>query len=62
MRKYFRDRDILQVDTAAVSDFLLTNWGDKLPTQRAMKGWLSKFFGWAHAQAARPGPPAEKSL
>lgn len=55
MRKYFRDWDVQQVDTAAVADFLVTNWGDKLPTQRAMKGWLSKFFGWAmlrrHAQA-----------
>lgn len=55
VRKYFRDWDVHQVDTAAVADFLVTNWGDKLPTQRAMKGWLSKFFGWAmlrrHAQA-----------
>jgi integrase len=35
------------VDAGAVLGFLEGNWSDKLPTQRAMKGWLSKFFGWA---------------
>jgi integrase len=47
VRSYFRDWDVQQLDAAAVEEFLTTNWPDKLPTQRAMKAWLSKFCGWA---------------
>lgn len=47
VRKAFKQYSIEQVDPGAVEDFLLHNWPDKLPTQTAMKGWLSKFFGWA---------------
>jgi integrase len=47
VRKAFKHHDIEEVDTGLVEDFLLGNWPDKLPTQTAMKGWLSKFFSWA---------------
>lgn len=47
VRKAFKAFDIEQVDAASVVDFLEGNWADKVPTQRAMKGWLSKFFTWA---------------
>ena len=47
VRKAFRHHGIEQVDPGLVEDFLLNNWPDKLPTQNAMKGWLSKFFSWA---------------
>jgi len=47
LRAAFKAFDIQQVDAGAVLDFLEGNWPDKLPTQRAMKGWLSKFFSWA---------------
>ncbi|WP_429498893.1 tyrosine-type recombinase/integrase [Robbsia andropogonis] len=43
----FRNFDIQQVDAGAVDDFLRENWPKKLPTQKAMHGWLSKFFAWA---------------
>ncbi|CAG2144246.1 hypothetical protein LMG31506_02964 [Cupriavidus yeoncheonensis] len=46
VRKAFRQHSIEEVDHGAVQDFLLGNWPDKLPTQTAMKGWLSKFFAW----------------
>jgi integrase len=44
---YFRDWNIERVDASAVEDFLIDNWPDKLPTQKAMKAWLSTFFSWA---------------
>lgn len=47
IRKAFKHHSIEQVDAGLVEDFLMQNWADKLPTQNAMKGWLSKFFGWA---------------
>lgn len=47
VRAAFKAFDIQQVDAGAVLDFLEGNWPDKLPTQRAMKGWLSRFFSWA---------------
>lgn len=47
MRRAFKAFDIPQVDAGAVLDFLEGNWVDKLPTQRAMKASLSKFFAWA---------------
>ncbi|WP_373379852.1 tyrosine-type recombinase/integrase [Cupriavidus nantongensis] len=47
VRKAFKHHGIEEVDPGAVQDFLLDNWPDKLPTQTAMKGWLSKFFAWA---------------
>ncbi|GMG89615.1 hypothetical protein Cmtc_08350 [Cupriavidus sp. TKC] len=47
VRKAFKQHGIDEVDPGAVQDFLLGNWPDKLPTQTAMKGWLSKFFSWA---------------
>lgn len=47
VRKAFKRHNIEEVDPGAVEDFLLQNWPDKLPTQTAMKGWLSKFFSWA---------------
>ncbi len=47
VRKAFRHRDIEEVDAGTIDDFLTGNWPDKLPTQNAMKGWLSKFFSWA---------------
>ncbi|AOZ06750.1 tyrosine-type recombinase/integrase [Cupriavidus malaysiensis] len=54
VRKAFKHHSVEQVDSGLIEDFLLQNWADKLPTQRAMKGWLSKFFAWAvrrrHAQ------------
>ncbi|MDR6383989.1 tyrosine-type recombinase/integrase [Paraburkholderia caribensis] len=45
-QSYFRDWDVMLVDASAVEDFLTVNWPDKLPTQNAMKAWLSKFFSW----------------
>lgn len=42
----FKDWNVEQIDTAAVHDFLLGNWKDKLPTQRVMRAWLSGFFSW----------------
>jgi integrase len=54
VQAYFRDWNIAQIDASAVDDFLTQNWPGKLPTQRAMKAWLSTFFSWAvlkkHAQ------------
>jgi integrase len=47
VRSYFRDWNIERIDASAVEDFLLNNWPDRLPTQRAMKAWLSTFFSWA---------------
>ncbi len=47
VRKAFKHHGIEEVDPGSVQDFLLGNWPDKLPTQTAMKGWLSKFFAWA---------------
>lgn len=47
VQKYFRDWNITQIDASAVDDFLTQNWPDKLPTQSAMKAWLSTFFSWA---------------
>lgn len=47
VRSYFRDWNVERVDAAAVEDFLLDNWPGKLPTQKAMKAWLSTFFSWA---------------
>ncbi|SNT33349.1 Phage integrase family protein [Noviherbaspirillum humi] len=44
--KAFRDWNVDQLDTAAVHDFLKDNWPDKLHMQRAMRAWLSGFFGW----------------
>lgn len=43
---YFRDWDVETVDAGAIEDFLTQEWADKLPTQRAMKAWVSKFFNW----------------
>lgn len=43
----FRDFDIEQVDVEACEEFLSSNWGDKLNTQKAMKAWLQSFFSWA---------------
>lgn len=47
VRKAFRHKDIEEADAGTIDDFLTGNWPDKLPTQNAMKGWLSKFFSWA---------------
>lgn len=47
VRKAFRLKAIEEVDPGTVEEFLIGNWADKLPTQTAMKGWLSKFFSWA---------------
>ncbi|NOV26867.1 integrase [Cupriavidus necator] len=47
VRKAFKRHSVEEVDPGLVQDFLLGNWPDKLPTQTAMKGWLSKFFSWA---------------
>ncbi|KVX62436.1 integrase [Burkholderia stagnalis] len=43
---YFRDWNIERIDAGDVEDFLTRNWPDKLPMQRGMKAWLSKFFNW----------------
>ncbi|BCG02632.1 hypothetical protein PPGU19_072000 (plasmid) [Paraburkholderia sp. PGU19] len=47
VRSYFRDWNIERIDASTVEDFLLNNWPEKLPTQKAMKAWLSTFFSWA---------------
>ncbi|KVO11767.1 tyrosine-type recombinase/integrase [Burkholderia ubonensis] len=41
-----RDWNVERIDAGAVEDFLLKKWSDKLPMQRAMKAWLTKFFSW----------------
>lgn len=38
--------NVERVDAGAVEDFLMKNWADRLPMQRAMKAWLSMFFNW----------------
>ena len=43
----FANFDIELVDVEACEEFLTSNWGDKLSTQRAMKAWLQSFFSWA---------------
>ncbi|HGL4260234.1 tyrosine-type recombinase/integrase [Burkholderia dolosa] len=43
---YFRDWNVERIDAGDVEDFLTVNWPEKLPMQRAMKAWLSKFFNW----------------
>ncbi|MCA8260864.1 tyrosine-type recombinase/integrase [Burkholderia multivorans] len=43
---YFRDWNVERIDAGDVEDFLTANWPEKLPMQRAMKAWLSKFFNW----------------
>jgi integrase len=60
VRKAFSKFDILQLDAGAVEDFLRDNWRDKLPTQRAMKGWLSKFFSWAVLHKHAPFNPCRE--
>ncbi|MGE5623102.1 MAG: tyrosine-type recombinase/integrase [Bacillota bacterium] len=42
----FKDWNVEQIDTAAVHDFLMDNWADKLHMQRVMRAWMSGFFGW----------------
>lgn len=46
IKTYFKEWNVEQVDPAAVNDFLMDNWPDKIPTQRIMRSWLSGFFGW----------------
>lgn len=60
VRKAFKHHGIEQVDAGLVEDFLLQNWADKLPTQRAMKGWLSKFFSWAVKRRHAPINPCRE--
>lgn len=43
---YFRDWNVERIGAGDVEDFLTANWPEKLPMQRAMKAWLSKFFNW----------------
>ena len=47
VRTAFANFDIELVDVEACEEFLTSNWGDKLSTQRAMKAWLQSFFSWA---------------
>ena len=47
IRTAFANFDIEQVDVEICEEFLTNNWSDKLPTQKAMKAWLQKFFSWA---------------
>ncbi|WP_322055679.1 tyrosine-type recombinase/integrase [Burkholderia cenocepacia] len=41
-----RDWNVERIDAGAVEDFLTMKWGEKLPMQRAMKAWLTRFFSW----------------
>jgi integrase len=54
-KKGFADADVVQIDTAAVAEFLRSNWGEKIPMQIAMRAFLSGFFQWCREQRYYPG-------
>ena len=60
VRKAFPTHDIEEPDTGDIEEFLKSNWPEKLPTQRAMKGWLSKFFSWAVRRRYRTTNPCRE--